>query len=141
MQRTTWIGALGILILASFAATAEAHPPFGLALKNAYDFRSVTCYACHIQGKDEEGKILGREHRNELGKALAKLLEEKMISERIEAAKELTFTERKKVNDAATEEFLKALEQLEDKPAPEAGGKTWGELIKSGEWEGVNLKE
>jgi hypothetical protein len=141
MQRATWIGAFGILTFAGFAATADAHPPFGLALKNHYDFRSVTCYACHIQGKDEEGKILGREHRNELGKALAALLEDKNITEQIEAAKELTFTERKKVNDAATEEFLKAMEQLESKPAPEADGKTWGELIKSGEWEGVKLKE
>ena len=141
MQRATWIGALCVATLAGLAATADAHPPFGLAFKNRYDFRSVTCYACHIQGKDESGQLLSREHRNVLGKALAALLEEKKITERIEAAKELTFTERKKVNDAATEDFLKALEQLESKPAPEAGGKTWEELIKSGQWEGIRLKE
>ena len=52
---------------------------------------------------------------------------------------ELSFEERKKVHDAATAELLEALEQLEDKPA--ANGKTWLELITSGEWEGIRIKE
>ncbi|MBW3595785.1 MAG: hypothetical protein KY475_00760 [Planctomycetes bacterium] len=121
-------------------ATALGHPPFGLALKAKYELRLVTCYACHVKGKDESGKLLGREHRNEFGQALHEALKEKNITARIEAAKELSFLERKEVNEAATADFLKALEQLEDKPAAESG-KTWRELIESGEMEGVKLKE
>jgi hypothetical protein len=97
----------------SFASAACAHSPYGKALKEHYGLRSVTCYACHVRGKDPEtGKPLGKEHLNEFGEVLHSVLKDKQITEQIEAAKKQGPKERKKINDLAAEEFLNAFTEV-----------------------------
>ena len=123
----------------SLASASYAHSPYGKALKEHYGLRSVTCYACHVRGKDPEtGKPLGKEHLNEFGEVLHGVLKEKQITQQIEAAKKEGPKERKQVNELATEEFLKAFATV--KTSASASERTWEELITSGEQEGIKLK-
>jgi hypothetical protein len=117
----------------------NAHIPYAMALRKHYELRLVTCYACHVQGKDEvTGKPLGKEHLNELGQSLDKLLKEKKITAQIEAAKNEDAAARKRVNNLATEEFLKAWKLVENET--NSGQRTWREQIQAGEHEGIRLK-
>lgn len=139
MRRQPLIWILGLAGVTGPAA-AFAHTPYVKALKERHELRSVSCFACHAKGKDEEtGRPLGKEHLNALGESLHAMLKDKKITERIEAAKQLSIAERKAVNEEAAAEFLKAMEQIESKPS--ADGKTWLQLIQTGELEGIRLKE
>jgi hypothetical protein len=122
------------------ASAVNAHTPYGMALRKHFNLRSVTCYACHMKGNDQEtGKPLGKEHLNELGKSLDELLREKQITAQMEAAKTGTAADRKRVNQLATDEFLKAWKQLENET--NSNQRTWREQIEAGEHEGIRLKE
>ncbi len=140
MRYATLFWLVGLLVCPLASSAALAHSPYGRALKERHELRSVSCYACHVKGKNEDtGKPLGKEHLNEFGEVLRVVLEDKNFTQRLEAAKELSREERDKVNQEAAVEFLKALEQIENKAA--TGGKTWTRLIKSGDLEGIRIAE
>ncbi len=135
---------LTMLVTGLLSNVASAHPQFMKALKAKYDFRSVSCYTCHMKGKDPKtDKPYGKDVRNDFGKLFVPLLEGKNIDKRAEEA-----AESKKNDDEATAEkldagltadFLEALDKVE--AMKNADGKTYGELLKKGEIEGVKLPE
>ena len=133
-----WIG--GLLAAVVGPAAAWGHSPYGKVMKERYELRSVSCYACHVKGKDEKtGKPLGKEHLNQFGEVLHTALKDKKITERLEAAKKLSRDERTKLNEVVAAEFLEGLKKIEGQAGP--GGKTWLELLKSGELEGITRAE
>lgn len=141
MKQTSLLWISTLLACAAGPSATYGHTPYGKALKEQYDLRTVSCYACHVKGKDEEtGKPLGKEHLNDFGTALHAVLKDKNFTEKIEAAKELPREERSKVDDEAEAEFLKAMEQIGSKSAADSE-KTWMQLIQGGELEGIRLRE
>ncbi len=140
MRQLLVFALLVAMVALGITTTARGHSPYGKALKENYELKAVTCYACHLRGKDEKtGKPLGKEHLNEFGQALNDVLKDKKIKERIESAKEQSAEERQKMNDVAAEEFLKAFGTI--KSQANSSGKTWMELIQSGEHEGIRLQK
>jgi cytochrome c553 len=139
-MKRLWIlvlcGLLGVygLTIAGNPGTAQAQTEFKTALQKKYDYKLVSCNTCHVSG--EEKTV-----RNDFGKLFAKELEGKKVTERLEAVKDLESDDAKrvKVKEETTEEFLAALKKIEDMKS--ANGKTYGELLKAGEIEGVKLKE
>ena len=63
-----------LLALTLNVSPLAAQTLFKKALQEKYGFRSVSCYTCHAKGKDADGKLLGKEHRNDFGKAMEKAL-------------------------------------------------------------------
>ena len=138
MSYCRWMlaGMLALLV----CGAARGHTPYAKAMKARYELRSVSCYACHVKGKDEAtGKPLGKEHLNKFGIALHAVLKDKGITAKLAAAKELEREQRDKVNEAAAAEFLSALKQIENKPNDD--DKSWRQLIESGQLEGIKLAE
>ena len=118
--------------------TCNAHTILKRPFQKRYDFKSVTCYACHVDGKDKDGKRLGKEYLNDLGKDMHSLLAERKFTERIESAKKADSATRKKAHAEIIEEFLESLDQFEQLKSP--NGLLWGPLIKDGKIDGVKKK-
>lgn len=122
---TIWIA------IAFIATPIYGQGKLGTFFKKRYTLRSVTCSACHV--KDEEKDLL-----NPFGKKIAKVLEGKNVSERIEAAKELEEEEeREEAEDQIAKVVFEALKKLDAMKAP--SGKTYAEAIPAGEVEGTKL--
>lgn len=119
------------------ATTSSAHTIVKKPFQKRYKFKSVTCYACHANGKDEKGKRLGKEVLNDFGKAMHKITGEKKFKDRIAAAKKADRTTRKKEEEEIIKEFLETLKQLEKVESTE--GTPWGALIKEGKIDGVKM--
>ena len=112
----------GAMVLALAVSPALAHAPFKKAFEDLYvkngsdalkaSFEKAGCNACHV--KDEKKDV-----RNAYGMALDKALLEGDL-------KELLKTDKEKVMKSLDEAFSKVEAQKS------AGGKTYGELIKSG---------
>lgn len=132
---------LGVFASSLLTGTASAHSQFMKALKAKYDFRTVSCYTCHAKGEDPKtGERYGKEVRNEFGELFVAELKEKKIAERVLQLKE-TEDEAKEeeIEEAITKDFLDALQKVEAMKAE--NGKTFGELIKAGEIEGIKLRD
>ena len=123
---------LTIWIAVAFVVTpVHGQGKLGKFFKKKYTLRSVTCYACHV--KDEEKDVL-----NPFGKKIAKVLEGKNVTERIEAAKELEEEEeREEAADQIAKVVFEALKKLDAMKTP--GGKTYAQAILAGEIEGTKL--
>jgi hypothetical protein len=121
---------------AMFCQTASAHSAFKKALQEKYDFKSVSCNSCHVKGKPKSD-------RNDFGKALHEPLEEMKFDgkgltekyEEVKGDKALKEAFEKEMSAA----FLKALETVSKEKSP--SGKTWGELLKNAEIDGIKPKE
>ena len=108
---------------------------FRKAFQEKHELKTVSCYVCHVKGKDAEGNLLGKEHRNEFGRSIAKLLEGKNVTQRIKDARDLDEDAKQKVYDETTKEFLQAVEKVEKTKSSK--GTTWEELIKAGDLDAI----
>ncbi len=151
-------------VLATFAAglltnSAAAHSVFMKALKSKYEFKTVSCSTCHSK-KDEiaEADMAKFEEepkhfRNDFGQLFMPHIKGKNVDDRAEKAAELkkaardaeTEAEEEKlkaeaeeIEEALAKDFLEALEKVE---AQKSGDKTYAELLKAGEVDGVRLPE
>lgn len=124
---------LTIWIAVAFIVTpVHGQGKLGTFFKKKYTLRSVSCNACHV--KDEEKDVL-----NPFGKKVAKVLEGKNVTERIEAAKELEYEEdREEAQEQIQDMVFEALKKLDTMKTP--SGKTYAEVILAGEIEGTKLR-
>jgi len=136
---------LTMLLTGLLSSVASAHPQFMKALKAKYEFKTVSCYTCHMKGKDPAtDKPYGKEVRNEFGELFLPGLKGKKIDDRAEEAaklkKENGFDDpdAAKIDEGLTADFLEVLEKVE---VMKNGEKTYAELLKAGEVEGVKLPE
>ena len=106
----------------------------GTTLKRHYKLRSVSCHTCHL--KEEEEKT--RDALTDFGKISAKLVEGKMVTERLNAVEGGEKEDKEAVEDAIKDEFAEALKKLEEMQAP--SGKTYAEAIQAGEIEGIKTR-
>ena len=130
---------LVVVAFAMMAATsgkASAHSAFKKALQTKYDYKSVSCNSCHVKGKPKS-------ERNEFGKVFHKPLDEMKFDGKGRTEKYEEVKGDKALKDAfeveMAEAFLKALEAVSKEKS--SGGKTWGELLKNAEIEGIKPKE
>ena len=124
--------AAGCLLGATaLAPPAAAHSQLGTPLKKRYNLRTISCTACH----DKEVKEKSKEALTAFGKEIAKLLEGKMVSERIASVKGKPREEREKVLDEIEKEYLEVLDKLDKMTAP--SGKPYAEALPAGEIEGT----
>ena len=138
---------IGLLTVALLTSTASAHTEFKKALQKKYDYRTVSCFACHMRKSDvpddkqDEYKKNAKSFRNEFGQVLHEELKEKEITKRMADVKSLASDdpEKKKVKAAVTEEFLAALKKVEEKESSD--GTPFGELLKSAKLDGVKPKK
>ena len=140
MRNFTTVVLCCLLMVVTSSFPAHSQTVFKKALQKKHDFKSVSCTACHLKGKDANGKALGKEHRNAFGEAIYKLLADKEVTKRIKEAKKAGLDAKKKVNEEVTQEFLEALSTVEEMPSQEEGS-TWGELLREGKLEGVKVKK
>lgn len=122
--------AAALLLIAS-ASPAQAHIIFKKAFQKEYGYKSVSCYSCHKQGKDENGKTLSKKIRNEFGDAIYQQVKDKDITKRVKAAKTLKDpTAKKEAYLEINAEVLEAIKMISDKKSSD--GTTWGERLKEG---------
>jgi hypothetical protein len=120
--------------------SAEAHTLFKKPFQEQYELRTATCFACHAKGKDERtGKPFGKDVYSEFGQELAKLLEERQITGRIQDAIKLEKNAKEKIHEQVIQEFLEALSKLDAMESPH--GPTWGEYIRDGKLPETRLKK
>ena len=117
------------------AGDSDAHSVFSKPFRERYEYRSVTCYACHLKGKDKKGKPLGKEVLNDLGKSMKKSMAKRDFTKRINDAKKSGAKVRKKVNTAVATEFVEALKTWEKNKSPD--GQTWERRLEDGGLEGM----
>lgn len=129
----------GLAVVVATSGSAEAYTVFKKPFQQRYGFRSVSCFSCHEKGKDKDGKPLGKEFLNELGKDMKKLFVESNLAERLDGAKKADSESKKKVHEEISKEFLQAIEKFETMKSPR--GDPWGELIKAGKIEGVKMRK
>lgn len=120
----------GLVIMVASSGPAEAYTAFKKPLQQRYGYRSVSCFTCHEKGKDENGKPLGKEFLNELGKEMKKLFVESNFAERLDEAEKAdaeTSEDGKTSEDAVASEDG---ETNEDAEANEDGEKKGGATKK-----------
>ena len=135
-----------LFLLLAQVPSAPAQSEFKKALQAKYDFKSVSCYACHMRksevGADQEAAFEenGKAFRNAFGKAFDKHLQGKEVTKRLAAVKELDSDDPKKlkVKEEVTQDFLEALTIVETEKSP--SGPTYGELLKQAMLDGVKPK-
>ncbi len=130
---------VGFVTILASCGTAVGSTVFKKPFQQRYGYRSVSCYACHAKGKDENGKPLGKEVLNELGKEMKKQFVEYKFGKRIEEVEKADAAAKKEVHAEIAKEFLEAIEKFEKIESP--NGETWGELFKAGSIEGVKKRE
>ncbi len=129
-------------LLSCFASDASAHPLFMRTLKAKYGFETVSCATCHMK-RDNPLSNAPRPERNAFGQRFNSFLEDKDIKGRLQDAKSLKGDgkdrEARRIERAIASEFLQALIKVESEKND--AGKTYAELLKAGEVEGVRLPE
>ncbi len=110
---------------------AEGHTFMRKPFQKKYDLKSVSCYTCHIKGKDKE--IV-----TEFGKTLKTLLKGKEITARMKAVKGADRKAKKEVEEECTKDLVEALKKLDKMKTP--SGKSYPEAIKAGDVEGAKPK-
>jgi len=118
------------LVGSILAPAVSAHTQLGTPLRKRYNLRTVSCTACHVKDEKESRAAL-----TAFGKDIAKILEGKMVSERIAATQELSREERAKVLKEMEQEYLEALDQLDKMKAP--SGNPYVQALPAGEIEGT----
>jgi hypothetical protein len=137
LTHTTRTVVVACLILSLCTPLAQAQSVLGTVFKNKYKLKSVACETCHIKTENKDEHPL-----NDFGKLLGKMVEGKEMSKRIketidnenapEAAKD-------KLKEELTKEFLEVLKKVDEMKAP--SGKTYAEVIKAGEMEGIKTRK
>ena len=148
-----------VLALGVFSGTASAHSVFMKAMKAKYEFRTVSCSTCHTKKADvPEDQLAKYEEnskafRNDFGQLFLPPLKGKNVDERAEEASAAKKAARAAADEAEaekleakaeeleaglTKDFLEALEKVEAMK-DKATGKTYAELLKAGEVDGVRL--
>ncbi len=129
----TNLAATGLVALSLTLMTppTSAHSLLGTPLKEKYELRSVSCTACHLQ----EERVKSIEHLTPFGDDVAKILDGKAVTKRVEAAKDLESAERKKVYEAIQKEYVEALNKLDQMKAH--NGKLYAEALPAGDIEGT----
>jgi hypothetical protein len=127
---------------AAFSLTVSplfAQTELGTALKRHYRLRAVACNACHLKGEndsdDEDADHKSRDALTEFGKVSAKLVEGTRVTERLDEVQDAERDVKRKVQEEIESEFVAALKKLDEMKAPD--GKTWSEVIRAGEVEGI----
>lgn len=131
MKKLRWFAVCGFAALSMNVAPAYAQGVFRTALAKQHENLTITCYLCHVKGEDKDV-------RNDFGKMIAKELEGKDVSARLEAAKEEDADTKEQVTEEVVNDFLAAFKKIEAKTSP--SGKTYGALLKAGELDGTSLK-
>ena len=151
------------LLAVSTPEKADAHIWFSVALKRQYDFRTVSCYACHLNRNDAYEQLKEDEwqdydespksYYNSFGKQLLPLLKDKKLPQRYQEYRALRQQFLKRGGDS--EELEAKIDEIKgsmiaylqealhtlDKMKEPASGTTYGELLMSGEIEGVRLRD
>ena len=133
-------------ILAAQTPPSLAQTAFKKTLQKKYDFKTVSCYACHSKKSEvpeeqhEDFKKNSKAFHNVFGKEFVKLLKGKEVTKRLLDVKKLPSDdpEKKKVIDEVNKEFLESLKTVEALEAP--SGETYGELLKTATLSGVKPK-
>jgi hypothetical protein len=119
-----------------------AQTELGTALKRNYRLRSVACTACHLESEngaeDDEASHKSREALTGFGQVVAKLVEGKRVTERLDEVQDAERDAKKKVQDEIEAEFVAALKKLDEWKAP--SGKAWAQAIRDGEVEGIKTR-
>lgn len=118
------------LMLSMLAPAALAQSVLGTTVKKKYSLKNVKCELCHVKTENKDEHPL-----NDLGKDLAKLVEGKNITKRLDAVKDSDDDTKQKLNDEIGKEFMEVIKKLDEMKAP--NGKTYAEAIRAGELEGA----
>lgn len=150
MRKILLTAVLTVFAAGLFSGTASAHSVFMKAMKAKYEFRTVSCNTCHSKKDEiaeedmEKYKEDPKHFRNEFGQLFLPHLKGKDIDARVEKAKALKKEDKDDEADAIEEgvaaDFLEALEKVAAMK-DESTGKTYDELLKAGEIDGVRLPE
>ena len=140
---------LTLFAVGLFSSNASAHSAFMKALKAKYEFKSVSCSACHSKKDEiaeedmEKYKEDPKHFRNGFGKLFEPLLEGKDVDSRVEKAsalkKEDKDDEAEAIEETVKKDFLEALEKVE--AMKNDAGKSYADLLKAGEVDGIRLPE
>ena len=130
-------GFLVVAGLAAFVSQAPAHGVFKNALQEKYEFKSVSCNACHVKGEPKT-------ERNDFGKAFqdgidALSYDGMGMTAAYEAAKDKGDAEKAAFEEVMKEAFLEVLKEVETKESP--SGDTWGDLLQAGSIDGIKKEE
>ena len=148
-------------LLLATAPEADAHAWYSLALKKKYDFQVVSCYTCHLSGKEAAAtmtheelaiyKAKSRRYLNGFGKQFSPLLSESEVAKEIDF---LYLLRRRSGGVPASPAGMQAMRDLREKGQQEllevlskveairerTTGKTYGDLLRNGELEGIKLR-
>lgn len=164
MFQTQRMLSLIALLACTMTSAAHAHGEFKEALTEKYGFRSVSCYTCHLH-KDQTAdfsedelaayKDNAKAFYNDFGKRFLPHTQGKNIAERVEAKdmakkaaraadtdeeEEKLKAEAERIEGEIVRDVLLMLEKIQAEK-DEATGKTYDELLKAGQVEGVRLPE
>ena len=153
-----------VLCATALIGSTQAHNVFKTALTEKYGFKSVSCYACHLH-RDQTAdfseadlaayKENPKAFYNHFGKRFAQHTADKKIAERVEAMdaakkaaraadseeeEERLEAEEEKIEAELIQDIFGMLEKIQAEK-DETTGKTFHELLKAGEIEGVKLPE
>ena len=153
-----------IMFTVIIAGSADAHNVFKTALTVKYGFKSVSCYTCHLHRNQtadfSEAELAAYKENskafyNDFGKRFAPHSADKKIAERVEAMdaakkaaraaeteeeEERLQAEEEKIEAELIQDITQMLEKIKDEK-DETTGKTYDELLKAGEIEGVKYPE
>ena len=146
MKRLRLHSVLTLVAIVAHATVANAQIVFRTELKEKYDFKTVSCYACHMRKSDvAEDQVTKFEEnskafRNAFGKRLEELLKEKNVTQRLKEAKKLPREDvkRQAVEEQVKKEFHEALKKLETMECPD--GRTYKEALQKGKIDGIKVK-
>lgn len=146
MKRLRLHSVLTLVAIVANATVANAQIVFQKELKEKYDFKTVSCYTCHVRksdiAEDQTAKFEenSKAFRNAIGKQLEELLKEKNVTQRLKDVKGLPREDPKReaVEEQVKKEFHEALEKLEAMKCPEGG--TYKEALQKAKIDGIKLK-
>jgi hypothetical protein len=134
LTHTTRTVVVACLILSLCAPLAQAQSVLGTVFKNKYKLKSVACETCHIKTENKDEHLL-----NDFGKILAKMTEGKQMTKRINDNENADEATKDKLKEELTKEFMEVLKKIDEMKAP--SGKTYAEVIKAGEMEGIKTRK
>jgi len=128
VKQTLRIMVIAAVVLGPVTAPLQAQGVLGTAFKKKYTLRSVACVVCHIKTEAEDEHPL-----NDLGITLARRLEGRNVTQRLDAVENADETARDKVKEEVQKELLDVLKELDAMKAP--SGKTYPDALRAGEIE------
>lgn len=137
MKRVTRTVLAAWLAISLGVAPLYGQTELGTVLKKHYKLRSVSCNSCHIKEADEEA--LKTKHKlTPFGEVISKLVAGQQITERLDAVQDKE-EEKELVKEAIEREFAETVKKLDT--MKDANGKTYAELIRAGEVDGLRPRK